>query len=426
MLFEDFVGDEYGLALPRTPEDLRAAGAGFLTDAFHASGVLRPANRVLRVTELTEVSGGSTGRKALLTVEYADPAPHLRTELFVKFSRDLLNPSRDAGRTQMAQEVRLAELSRHPDFPILVPEALFADYHSDSGTGMLITERITFGANGIEPQAHKCLDYELPDQLGHYRVLISAVAQLAGSERAGRFPAELTARFPTDLRAATVGERPVVEPEALRDKLVRLAEFVSAQPGLFRPFVRSEAFLAGLPDAGALIAAREPEVWRLLEADDDYLALCHWNANVDNAWFFRDSRGELRCGLLDWGCVSRMHVAMALWGSLCGAEVTLWDRHLDDVLALFTAQYATMGGPELDVAHLRTRLFQYVAVMGVAWLLDVPALLRARLGDSLQGLTRADPRIADDEAVRAPLQMLTNVLELWQRFDFGAMFADLH
>jgi hypothetical protein len=417
----DFVGDDHGLSLPRTPEDLRAAGPRFLTEAFHASGALRVANRVARVTELVEVSGGSTGRKALLAVEYADPAPHLRTQLFVKFSRDLLDPVRDVGRTQMEQEVRLAELSRHPAFPIVVPEVLFADYHRDSGTGLLITERIAFGCNGIEPQYHKCLDYQMPDQLAHYRVLIAALARLAGTEAAGRFPAELIARFPTDLQAATVGERATVEPERLQRKLVRLAEFVGSQPGLFRPFVRSEEFLAQLPDAGTTIATRESEVWRLLESDDDYLALCHWNANVDNAWFFRDLRGDLACGLLDWGCVSRMHVAMALWGALSGAEATLWDRHLDELLALFVAEFRAAGGPELDVDHLRTRLFQYIAIMGTAWLLDVPAMLRAKLGDTLAGLTRTDPRIADDEALRAPLQMLTNVLELWQRFDFGAL-----
>jgi hypothetical protein len=422
---QTWAGDDYGLPLPRTPEDLRAAGAAFLTRAFQAAGVLRPANRVARVTELVEVTGGSTGRKALLKVEYADPAPHLRTDLFVKFSRDLLDPARDVGRTQMEQEVRLAELSRHPDFPTLVPETLFADYHRESGTGILITERIPFGTNGIEDQHHKCLDYEMPDQVGHYRVLVSALARLAGTESAGRFPADLIARFPTDLRAATVGERPAVDPDTLARKLGRLADFVAAQPGLFRPFVRAQEFLDGLPETGALIAAREADVWRLLESDDDYLALCHWNANVDNAWFFRDRRGELQCGLLDWGCVSRMHVAMALWGAMSGAEATLWDRHLDELLQLFVAQFGAAGGPPLDVAHLRTRLLQYVAVMGVSWLLDVPALLRSRLGDALAGLTRADPRIADDESLRAPLQMLTNVLDLWQRFDFGGMFREL-
>ena len=425
MVIDDFTGDDHGLALPRTPEDLRAAGPQFLTRAFQAAGTLRAANRIVRVTELTEVSGGSTGRKALLSVEYADPAPHLRTDLFVKFSRDLKDPKRDAGRTQMAQEVRLAELSRHPAFPVVVPETMFADYHAESGTGILITERIPFGANGVEPQYQKCLDYQISDQLGHYRVLITAVAQLAGAEHAGHFPPDLIAKFPSDPQAAAVGERAAIDSEALQRKLTRLVDFVAAQPGLFRPFVRDERFLAKLPETATTIAAREPEVWRLLEADADYLALCHWNANVDNAWFFRDLMNDLQCGLLDWGCVGRMHVAMALWGALSGAEATLWDRHLDDLLEVFVEEYDDAGGPELDVAHLRTRLFQYVAVMGVAWLLDVPALLSARLGDSLAGLTRADARIADDESLRAPLQMLTNVLDLWQRYDFESIFAEL-
>lgn len=420
-----FAGDDHGLPLPLTPEDLRSAGAAWLTDAFQAAGTLRAANRVVRITQLSEVSGGSTGRKAVLDVEYADRAPHLHTGLFVKFSRDLSDPARDVGRTQMEQEVRLAELSRHPAFPITVPEALFADYDRESGTGILITERITFGANGIEPHYPKCLDYEMPDQLGHYRVLITALARLAGTERAGRFPADLIARFPTDLQAATVGERPAVDADKLARRLDRLTEFVSAQRGLFRPFVRDEKFLADIADAGAAIAGHESDVWRLLEDDDEYLALCHWNANVDNAWFFQDLRGQLSCGLLDWGCVGRMHVAMALWGALSAAESTLWDRHLDELLELFVTEFRAAGGPELDVAHLRTRLLQYIAIMGVAWLIDVPSRLRAKLGDSLGGLTRADPRIVDDEGLRAPLQMLTNVLDLWQRFDFGAMFAKL-
>ena len=34
-------------------------------------------------------------------------------------------------------------------------------------------------------------------------------------------------------------------------------------------------------------------------------------------------------------------------------------------------------------------------------------------------MTRKDPRIKDDESVRAPLQMLANVLNLWETQRFG-------
>ena len=54
-----------------------------------------------------------------------------------------------------------------------------------------------------------------------------------------------------------------------------------------------------------------------------------------------------------------------------------------------------------------------LAVMGVAWLLDVPALIRKRFGADAPG-SRTDPRIRDDESVRAPLQMLGNLLTLWE------------
>ena len=75
-------------------------------------------------------------------MRYRRPAAGLHTELFVKFSRDFDDPIRDRGRTQMEQEVRLAALALSEDFPIPVPRPQFGDYHRESGTGILIAERI--------------------------------------------------------------------------------------------------------------------------------------------------------------------------------------------------------------------------------------------------------------------------------------------
>lgn len=61
----------------------------------------------------------------------------------------------------------------------------------------------------------------------------------------------------------------------------------------------------------------------------------------------------------------------------------------------------------------------YAPIMGITWLLDVPALIRARFGKSPQVLSRTDSRIKGDESVRAPLQMLTNFLNLWETRQFG-------
>jgi hypothetical protein len=418
-------GDHSRLPIPADPAALRAGGAAFLTEAFRVSGALTAGNAVTRISRYQEVPGGSTGRKLLLRIEYDEPDAHTHTDLFVKFSRDLENSIRDRGKTQMESEVLFASLSGAPGFPITVPATQFADYHRETGTGILISERIHFGVNGIERQYHKCLDYEMPEPLDHYRALLTALARLVGYHRSGRLTAGLAGQFPVDLQAATVGERVPISAEKLERRLSRLAEFAQTSPGLLRANVRSPQFMARLRDDAPRLLRHEPAVWSYLAGQSDYIALCHWNANVDNAWFWRDADNVLHCGLLDWGCVGQMNVAMALWGAMSGAETDMWERHLDDLLRLFVAEIRACGGPDLEADELHNQLMLYVGIMAVAWLLDVPALIRSRFGDAARSLSRNDPLIKDDESVRAPLQMLTNALSLWETRHFGDLLDAL-
>jgi len=191
-------GDLLGLSIPAHSDALRAGGVEFLTAAFRASGVLGPDNSVKQITQFEECPGGSTGRKLLLAVKYAKPLPNLHSELFVKFSRDFDDEIRDRAKIQMELEVRFAALSRSPEFPIAVPACYFADYEEATGTGILITQRIAFGRNGIERHYEKCLDYEMPQQLAHYQALIRAIARLAGTHKAGHLPASVERQFPFD------------------------------------------------------------------------------------------------------------------------------------------------------------------------------------------------------------------------------------
>jgi hypothetical protein len=417
------VGDHLGLPIPATPAALRDGGEAFLTNAFRAFGALGTDNEVVRVDRCDELTGGSTGRKALLDVAYARPEPGLRTDLFVKFSRDLDDPARDRGRTQMASEVVFAALSRTPRFPIAVPRPRFADYHAGTGTGILVTDRIPFGRNGVERQYEKCLDTDMPRPDEHYRALVTALARLAGAQRSGRLPEEFSTAFPVDLQAATVGEPVVMSPERLQRRLSRLAAFTETHPGLLPPHVRTPGFLARLSEEAHDVLRREEDIWHSLRAAENHIALCHWNANVDNAWFWRDGDGVLQCGLMDWGCVSRLNLAMALWGALCAAETGIWDNHFDELLVLFCTEMEGAGGPPPDPVLLRRHLMLYMALMGITWLLDVPARITNRLPDADVGTTRGDPRIRDDEGLRAPLQMFTNVLNLWQTEGLGQHLA---
>lgn len=402
------IGDATGTPIPADPDALRDGGTRFLTDAFRRFGSLGGDNEVTAVTAWAEFAGGSTGRKLALSVTYRRPGPH--RDLFAKFSRDLDDPERDAGRTQMESEVAFAAATRCDGFPVTVPTVLFADYHRESGTGILLTERIPFGRDGIEPQYAKCMDYDMPDQIGHYRALLASVARLAGADCRGAIDVDVGAGVPT------VCPRPHLDRAKLLRRVDRLADFAAAHPGLLPESVRSAPFLTSLRDTLPELLRRESDGWELLRSDADLTALCHWNANVDNAWFWRDDHGGLQCGLMDWGCVGRMNVAMAIWGAMCSAETDLWDGHLRELLDGFAHEFRRHGGSRVDVDVLVRHVLLYASVMGMTWLLDVPSHVRSTVRDLDAHSTRFDPAIRDVESVRCRLQMMTNVLSLWATY----------
>ena len=421
-------GDMLGLPIPAHSAALRAGGEIFLTRAFRASGALSADNCVTGITRFEEWSGGSTGRKLLLGVTYEKPATGLHTELFVKFSRDFGDATRDRSKRQMESEVRFASMSRASGFPITVPACLFADYHGESGTGILITQRIAFGTGCIERHYDKCLDYEMPEPLEHYRALIQAIARLAGAHKSGHLPAHVAEHFPFDANKLSVGDRVPYSATQLRTRVARFSGFAARFPRLLPSSITESEFVSQLAVQVVKVAEQERAIKQFLHSKPEFIALCHWNANIDNAWFWRDSRGKLECGLIDWGHASQMNVAMALWGALSAAEIELWERHADDLLALFVTEFRNAGGPIVEVDELRLHLHLYIAIMGVAWLLDVPALIEARVPDLAAVKSRFDPRIKSHEVIRVRLHMMSTFLYLWRSQNFGRaldLFVDM-
>ncbi len=412
-------GNLLDLKIPAHGAALRAGGAAFLTAAFRAAGAITGDNRVTRITQCEEILGGSTGRKLLLSVEYEKPGPP--ADLFVKFSRDFDNPARDGAKIQMESEVRLALLSRLPEFPIAVPECLYADYDPESGTGVLIARRVAFGTGGIEPLYEKCLDYEMPAPLDHYKAIVRALARLAGTHKAGRFPSGVARQFPFEPDRLAVAVRAPFTAAQLKERAERYAAFATEFPQLLPANIRSADFLARFIAEAPRFADHETAMKRFLTAKPDFIALCHWNAHVDNAWFWRNGQGDLECGLMDWGHVSQMNVAMALWGALSGAETGLWDDHLDTLLHLFVSEFAACGGPPLDPGELKFHMQLYIAMMGLTWLLDATSTVRKHLPDLADVNDRFDLSFKANERARAQTQILTVFLNLWQTQDFGAV-----
>ncbi|HYP62678.1 MAG TPA: hypothetical protein VEQ16_02255, partial [Acidocella sp.] len=320
---------------------------------------------------------------------------------------------------------RFAAISRQSNFPITVPACLFGDYHAESQTGLLITETIEFGENGIEPHHDKCLDYELPDALGHYRAVITANARLAGEHRAGHLGTNLDKFFPFDAAAAAASDPIRYDARQLRNRAARIGTFAAEFPKLLPANITSPAFIAQLSGEMPLVLEHERRIKHFLTSDPDLIALCHWNANIDNAWFWRDATGTLQCGLMDWGRVGQMNIALALWGTLSAAEPDMLDEELDNLLTLFLREYKTHGGPAIELSRLQAHMFLYIATMGMAWLLDAPPIIRAQLPDLSPEHDRFHTGFKTSEAARTQLHMLTNVLNLWQRRNFGRFLAQL-
>jgi hypothetical protein len=413
-------GDATGLAIPAHGAALREAGVAFLTAAFRAFGSMAADNIVTGITRFEPCAVGSTGEKYFLSVTYARAEEHLPNHLFVKFSRDFRDAFRDRRRGELEAEIRLAELSRVPGFPIAVPKACFADFHQASGSGMIITARIDFGEGGIETLHPKCMDHLLEAPLEHYRAIVTALARLAAAHKAGDLSPQAEALFPFDL-AAVVAEDPIGLDEAgMREKVARYAAFAQSYPQLLPAHIATPEFIAVFERDALRFLRYERVVKHYLHSDREFIALCHFNAHIDNAWFWRDADGVLQCGLLDWQRARQMNVAYSLWGGLCGAGLDIWNNHLDELLDLFIAELQAHGGPKLDRAELTLHLNLYTAMIGLAGLINVPQIVLFRLPEATTAAGPLDPVFRKQESARSFLHIFTIFLNLWKAHDFGA------
>ncbi|MEY2927536.1 MAG: hypothetical protein RL367_2013 [Pseudomonadota bacterium] len=410
-------GDIFGIDFPAHPAALKAGGAEFLTRALRASGTIGADNSVTHITGLTEWALGGSGVKALLSVAYGRDGPGLPRDLFVKFSRNFHDKVRDGGRHHMPPEVRLAHLSRDPGFPVAVPQCLYADIQQATLTGIIISERIGYGQGVIEPHYPKCMDQNLPDPMTHYGALVTTLARLSGTHKSGRLGQDVARDFPFDLETQ-IARRVRVDGALLTKRINRLAAFIQHYPHLVPAHIADRSFLDGFCADAPQVAEQQEDILRFLQARPDMIALCHMNANIDNAWFWREPDGALRCGLIDWGGVGQMSVASSIWGCIGAAEPEMHDRHLDALLDLFIAEYARAGGPSLNRCALARDLEMHVMLSALHMTTAPPAILR-EIPDPATAADRYDPVFTTHETARVQLKITVSLLNLWARRDLG-------
>jgi len=126
----------------------------------------------------------------------------------------------------------------------------------------------------------------------------------------------------------------------------------------------------------------------------EYFSLVHPNAQVDNAWYWRDPEGTLQCGLLDWGGVSHGTIPNCLANGWMGAEAEVMDEHETKLIRFFIDEYEKVTGEKLDFddVHMHVKLGHAIVLFGCC--ANIGMLYRIFKKDewpSIKG--RKDPRI---------------------------------
>lgn len=414
-------GDIFGRRIPADLDALLEGGAAFLTDALRAAGTLGPGGRVTGIVGARPFVGGGTGAKATLEVTYDghDPAPP--EHLFVKFSRNFASELEDRGRFMMASEVRFAVLASR-GFPVPVPRFVFADVEGASATGLLVTARIPYGSDGVEPVHPKCLDHLLDDPAAHYAAILRGQARMAGAHIAGQLDPAFDVHFPYDPGSAVATVRALAPAETLERWANRMFDFVDRHPQLLPDdLVDRSRFLHDIPR----VLARRDAVAEALGGMPHAVGFSHWNANIDNCWFERDDAGALVAGFIDWANAGPAPAVQAVLGALSGAPATLWRDDLDDLLAGYVDELAGTGAPRLDVEQLRHQVLLLHATSSLGFAMGAPVAIERELADVDALVGPTDERFLVHENARIQLHMMTNLLVNWQTFGLGDLVADL-
>ena len=366
-------GDTYGFRFPHTLELLGsdAFGAAWLTKAFRASGVLSSDNEVAAIVALEGTTGGGAAEKGLLSVRYLYPSPSLHTKLFLKFPhvadvmhKYLISCIYDSDASEVAFAQRFAARA-----PVRTPKTYFADRSSHSTNYLLIQERIAFAppsahpvgtsaeaavlpAYAIERAYDKFLDHQIgSDPTEYYLALARALGRLCGWYKAAPdgIGAELNRTMPCkpSFAEGVAFSHPGFD--------VLAAFMTDAGAALFPPDMRTPAYAAQLRRELAFASEHLGTISRYLLSDADYQAYSHINANIDNAFWWRDRERTLHCGLIDFGGFCCNHVSAHLTLCLNSAEFPVHARAQPALLQAFIDGCVEQGGPQLDLAELTLR-----------------------------------------------------------------------
>lgn len=405
-------GELCNISFPYTFDAFKQAGNEFLTVAFRKTGAIDPDNEVVSIESFEEVVAGGMGRKAKFKVRYLKPAPHLKEELFAKFSLEKGHYLRHLYEGVMNSEVAFALLSRNADFPVHVPECYFADLNNSQGEALLITECIPFGADGVEPAIEKALDYQLSHAEEFYHAIARSLARLAAYDKHGKMNSPLVSLLEPGIKT-----HPMISlsENELAGKLMDLGDFVQDKHNLLPQAYCDKSFADSLGKWVPLTFSNYHSIKEQLNTHPQLAAICHWNPNIDNAWFWRDADQQLQAGLFDWGNVGNINLASALCSAIAFTEIEVLENHYDAFVHTILSEYRQHSGCDVSVEDFQDCFNLLVATDLTALLLDLPAFLNQTHADLDDYIDHHDERLEKDFVARLRVVGLRAYSYLWRR-----------
>jgi hypothetical protein len=269
------------------------------------------------------------------------------------------------------------------------------------------------------------MDYTVPEPVEHYKAILKSLARLSGAHRGGRLSPDFDKKFPYSPEQASAVFAIRTPQEKLIQRAHRMFDFIERYPKLFPEDVRApefrKQFISDIPD---LVAAEQP-IREALYGNPELIAFAHWNANVDNCWFWRDTRGELQCGFMDWANAGQISVAQSVSGAISGAEPFVWNEHLDELLTVFIDEYSTQGGPRLSLDELRLHILLIVAIAGVTYAMGAPIAIERDIENIDAVASYRDDCFRKHENARIQLHMMTKMLNVWKTRKLGDIVRKL-
>lgn len=440
----------YGLEFPWDEEMLHSAeyGAAWLTKAFHLAGTLPKNNKVTKIIRENElkITTGNNGGKFLFEVEYLRKDPDLHTRLFAKIphAMDQEHKSDRLSSSVNKQPMELHELNSsrllEATLPVKIPRFYFGDISNETSNWILITEQVPFEKNEaldfagvtkgqpkellkpfqIEGPYDKCMDWTLlGDARDYYLALIKCGARMAGLAKAGKFgdPAVVALHFANmeNLPMQHWGMQPGCSgqpPKQLKVKLdMALGLFSDTGKAVFPAFCAEPAFQEKFRSTMMLLNAYFAEVNYFLHMDNDYIALCHNNLNVDNAYFWRDEEGKLELGVFDWGGMGSTSLGSKLWWWLYCADFETNTANMDGYLQCFVDTYEEICGIKLDKEVLRLQFVQAALCQMLGLSAAVPQIYKMCPKSSWATIQdRYDPRIGLNIHGKSTLRLYIHVM----------------